>query len=528
MTNLFDPRSAMYVLGSLMLDSTKVLEDRYNLTVGDFDIDLYKIIFGAIFNMANKGIADLEPHEIDMYLAEYPEQYSIFKNNKGNAFLENIMKIASGNREKFDFYYTRVKKFTILREMDFAGFDTSSVYNPNVAIGRLDVENRKLDALTERSLIDSFKKTINDIEVKNLTKEGNTPQFAGANIRENIKKWKVAPDIGEPLDGEILNYVVRGARLGTMMVLSSPTSHGKTRFMVSNACSLSLPRIDRKTKKVIHKGELQKTLYMGTEMLFEEIQRLIVAHVSGVSEERISLGITNDEEDLLIDQAADIIEYYQDNILIAPVSDMSVTELKSKLVQQILKNNYAYIFYDYLEAGVSLSTEFSKAGLRTDQALLMMATALKEIAVNYHVFVMTATQTNRECLRSSVRDARVIADASSITNKADAGFVGVNLKLHKEELECVREIMNLKGITEPADMPTVVFDVYKNRGGSITGIKIWRKFNYSTLECEDLFVTDQSYNLMDLGNYKLEYELHKVDVLDALTELKKERESNDN
>ena len=520
MSGLFDANSAAYVLGSLMMDSTKVVDDRYSLTLQDFDHEFYKGIYGAIYNMANEGIASLEPHEIDIYLAQYPERYSSFKQQNGNKFLQNAIKIASVDREKFMFHYSRLKKFTVLRELNMSGFDTTHIYNPNADLLEIDMENDRLNTMHLRDIINNFKDTINNIELKNMSKEGTAPQLAGSSIRANILKWKTAPEIGEEMDGDILNYALRGARLGTMYVLSSPTGHGKTRFMVSNACQFAFPRIDSETKQLIGKEDLRKTLYMGTELEFEEIQRMVVAHVSGVDEGKITYAVTTPEEDELISMAADVIEYYQDNFLIAPVSDVSIGEMKSRMIQYILKENYEYIFYDYLEIGVSLMNEFRDLSMRNDEVLMMMSTALKELAVNYHVFMMTATQTNGEWSKNSVRNQNCVAGAKSILNKADAGFVGIKLDMHKEELENIRPYLEKMGIKDENDFPNVVFDLYKNRGGKLTGVKIWRKFDYGLLTCRDILLTDQYYNLMEPIDNILQYDMKKTDLLEALIELR--------
>lgn len=42
--------------------------------------------------------------------------------------------------------------------------------------------------------------------------------------------------------------------------------------------------------------------------------------------------------------------------------------------------------------------------------------------------------------------------------------------------------------------PNIVIDIYKNRRGEMNSVKIFRYFDYGTLRCEDLFITDCSYN----------------------------------
>lgn len=50
-------------------------------------------------------------------------------------------------------------------------------------------------------------------------------------------------DLGEP--GSRLSAVIGGARLGKFYTYSAPTGEGKTRFLVSNACSISIPRVGK-------------------------------------------------------------------------------------------------------------------------------------------------------------------------------------------------------------------------------------------------------------------------------------------
>ena len=165
--------------------------------------------------------------------------------------------------------------------------------------------------------------------------------------------------------------------------------------------------------------------------------------------------------------------------------------------------------------------------MRNDEVLAMMSTALKELAVNYHIFMMTATQTNGEWSKNSVRNQNCVAGAKAILNKADAGMVGIKLDMHKEELENIKPYLEKMGIKDEEDFPNVVFDLYKNRGGKLTGVKIWRKFDYGRLTCKDILLTDQYYNLMEpIGNI-LDYEIEKTDLLTAIMELKKIRGDND-
>ena len=64
-------------------------------------------------------------------------------------------------------------------------------------------------------------------------------------VREEISKegGSLGLGLGEP--DSMLSTVVGGARLGKFYTYSAPTGEGKTRFLVSNACSISVPRVGK-------------------------------------------------------------------------------------------------------------------------------------------------------------------------------------------------------------------------------------------------------------------------------------------
>ena len=54
----------------------------------------------------------------------------------------------------------------------------------------------------------------------------------------------------------------------------------------------------------------------------------------------------------------------------------------------------SYVFYDYIFVCPSLLAEFKGVNLRNDEILLMFSDALKQLAVELDVFVMSSTQVN--------------------------------------------------------------------------------------------------------------------------------------
>ena len=69
------------------------------------------------------------------------------------------------------------------------------------------------------------------VEVENLHvgKDNGTSQTVEKGLRSLVEDLMAHPEVGLPLDGDIINYATRGARAGKLYVYSSPSGAGKTR-----------------------------------------------------------------------------------------------------------------------------------------------------------------------------------------------------------------------------------------------------------------------------------------------------------
>lgn len=124
----------------------------------------------------------------------------------------------------------------------------------------------------------------------------------------------------------------------------------------------------------------------------------------------------------------------------------------------------------------------------------MFSTALKDLAVELNIFIMSSTQLNANGDdNSKIRNESSLSGSRSIINKADFG--SIMARPTPEELDLLKDISTPGGI-----IPNIVTDVYKNRGGQWTQIRIWSYFNLGTLKRTDLFVTDSRLNIIEEFN----------------------------
>lgn len=509
MQKLYDTNSAMYVLGYVMEQPRILRGEKYYLSVNDFVKPVHQVIFGAAYNLAQSGAESLQPQDIDFYLAQYNEQYKIFSDNQGLNLVTQLNESNFGRDEaQFNLHYERLKKFTVLRDLERSGVDTTVIYDRNADFFDQEKEMRKLEEMTLTGIIDQFRVRLANIEKVNINKTDQYFQNASMGLRELVKTFKENPDVGSALEGDLMNYITRGARPGKLYLISAPSGGGKSRTMVSNACRMAFPRIEN--GKVVM-GDLQKVLYIATEQLPDEIQTMILAYVSGVNEENILRGNLSPVEESLIEQAIQIIERYEDNFLIDVLPSLSLSELRIKIIEPILNKGVESIFFDYIFIPTDEEGTMMRRDLRADQLLMLSSNALKEIAAMYNVFIMTATQVNGTWEGKFVRNQNMIRDSKAIADKVDVGMVAV--RCMDDEYMQVETYFKQLGLAKP----NMVIDIYKNRRGSLTGVKLFRYFDYGTCRSKDLLVTTQNFKIDNIHIEQLKYDERIIDLLDFLS-----------
>ncbi len=93
--------------------------------------------------------------------------------------------------------------------------------------------------------------------------------------------------------------------------------------------------------------------------------------------------------------------------------------VKTIVRENVLMHDIEYVFYDYIFISPSLLNEFKGFNLRNDEILLMFSTALKDLAVELNVFVMSSTQVNSNADNNqNIRNESTIAGSRSIITES--------------------------------------------------------------------------------------------------------------
>lgn len=219
-------RSYLQVLGCLLQKPELLSDSSYNLDRDDFDEIFHKMIFASIHNLYLQGIKNIDYIAIDNYLAPYELQYKIFNENNGMDYIIECQN--NSDLENFDYYYQRMKKFSLLRDLSDKGIDIKPIYDESLVEPK---EQEKMqsyfDELSIQDIFNLVEKKLIDIKNKHLTNINNQGQKAGKGLRELKERCKETPDIGIPMASNIMNTIVRGARLKKFYLRSAPTGIGK-------------------------------------------------------------------------------------------------------------------------------------------------------------------------------------------------------------------------------------------------------------------------------------------------------------
>lgn len=525
MSALTDKNAILQVIGCLIKAPVLLADSKYIITKKDFDVPLANMIFQVINNLfSNYRMNEISIVDIDNYLQQMEGAYDNFKKQNGIQYLNDCIELS--NLNSFDFYYNRMKKFSALRALKKDGFNIKNFYDEEeLNVVKQEKQIQKLDEMSIEDIFDYYLKDINDLQCDYICKDDTEQGRISDGVEKLLDELEQNPEIGIPLQGKIYNTLTRGARLKKFYLISGASGTGKTRQMVGHACAIAYPeRYNTKLKKWTKVGEGQRILFFATEMEKEEIQTMVLAHLSAVNEDKIlNNKYENPEEKQRVRDAIKVLEKYQDNFIFVRVGDPSIAQIKTLIRQQVLEYDIQYVFYDYIFSSPGLLKEYRDLNLREDVILMMASIALKDLANELEIFVMSGTQLNEKWKEyKGIRDYNLIRGSKAIADKIDVG--GISLPLTQEEHDNVDQIARKLNL----DLPTQVQDMYKIRRGKYNRVRIWSRVDLGTCRTEDLFLTDQNFNYIPIttNKYIFEDEMGSVINQEKMKEERKELKEN--
>ena len=336
MSRYVDITAIMQVIGNIYLNVSLLENENYSFYEEDFTEDFHKILFGSIYNLFQLGAKEISISAIEDYLETKPK--------KGAEYLQKISE--NVQISTFQYYYSRMKKMTLLRMYnEKCGMDLSWLYDKDniLNVKKKQSQDEWLDNTSIDNIADIIDKKISDIRLKYVDDTENEATQAGKGAKDLLNKFRETPEVGYPLYGPLINTVTRGARLKKFYLRSAATGVGKTRAMIADACNLACNKIySTKENKWIDNYTQEPTVFITTEQEVEEIQTMMMAFLSGVNEEHILSGEYFDGEWERVNYAAELLT--NSPLYIEELPDFSLKDIENTIKKNIRDHDIKYVF----------------------------------------------------------------------------------------------------------------------------------------------------------------------------------------
>jgi replicative DNA helicase len=495
-----DTTAIMQVIGCVynapqLLDFT----DKYTIVDEDFPDEFHKIAFGAIYKLHELGAQKITLENISDFLSSRPKSAAVFKQQKGEEWLLKVSEASMSSA--FDYYYSRLKKFSLLRAYDNCGIDVSDIYDPDNIFDtkKKQLQEDVLDNSTLEQIADKVDAKIDAIRLQYVDDENGEATQAAEGIVDLINRFKEHPEVGVPLYGPLINTVTRGARLKKFYLRSAATGVGKTRSMIADACYIACDKIYDEAFGWISCGVRQPVLFITTEQELDEIQTMMLAFISNVNEEHILNGEYQGDEEERVFKAAEILAGAP--LYVEELPDFSLKDVEDKIKKNIRDHDVKYVFHDYIHTSLKILEEITRRSggikLREDNILFMLSTRLKDICNQYGIFIMSATQLNGDYQDSKTPDQNLLRGAKAIADKIDYGSILLNVK--EEDIESLGKILS----SSVFDKPTIKMSIYKNRRGRYKSVILWCKADLGCCRIQPMFCTTYDYELVTMDDIKI-------------------------
>lgn len=501
MSKYIDTTAIVQVIGCVF-NNPQILDftDKYVVTDEDFVDSFHKTVFGVIYKLFYQGVKNITLETISDFLESRPKALATYKANNGDKWLLQVSEEA--NQLSFDYYYNRLKKMSLLRAYESYGIDVTDIYDPDNIFDqkKKQLQEDLLDNSTLQEIALKIDNKIDEIKMRFVEGANGEAAQAGDGIFDLIESFKENPEAGVPLYGNFINTITRGARLGKFYLRSAATGLGKTRTMVADACYIACNKIYDDIFGWIKNGTSEPTLFIATEQDLTEVQSMMLAFISGVNEEHILYGRYEGDEEERVVEAAKIIS--QSPLYVEVVPDFSLQDIENLIKKNIRDKDVKFVFYDYIHTSMKILEEITRRSggvkLREDNILFMLSTKLKEICVQYGIFILSSTQLNGTYVDSDTPDQNLLRGAKSIADRIDYG--SILLTVTQKDLESLDSILSNSGF----DRPAIKISIYKNRRGRYKGVYLWCKADLGCCRIQPMFCTTYNYELVDINNTKIE------------------------
>lgn len=508
---LYSESDAIFVLGTLFNKPSLLDDDNYCLDKDDFSPKpFHRIMFVVINELAKRGVKEITYIEVNEFLQHYEEQYEIAKDHGLEDFVVTMKEYA--HVDNFEYYYSNIRKFSLLRTLKKEGFDITQFYDESKPE---NTERTKLNSFTLEDIINNVEVRLANVRQaydRNITLK---ERKAGVDSELILERFKEQPVFGLNFVCPYLTTIWHGIQKKQFYMRSGATSSGKTRSAIADLTNLCVDELyNLETKGWEHNPNGgHSVLYIGTEMeLEEEVEPLIWAYISGVDSSKITLYNLTKEEEERVEYAIKVLK--RSKFYIVDMPEFNIKRIENIIKKYKSLSNIDYVVFDYMVLNSELVREFvsnrggSGAGVREDMVLLAFSTFFKECAKKYDVGIISSSQVNADIIDYMKRDYQVLRGGKAMADKVTGG--SISMPITKKELDLVEPIVNelnnknfgkfgVNKIGSDQLPITHVETVYKSRFGEFPKeVKIFSNYNLGNMRKIPLFTTTKNFEPINI------------------------------
>lgn len=503
---LQDKTSYIHIFSAII--QNPMLLSEYHLSVKDFPEKFHRILFSSIYNLQQNGVTEISDVTIDGFLKDTPTQHKIFEDGRGLEYIEVCLE--RGEPTNFEYHFQRVKKFSLLRRYAGLGMDIEEIYNIGFQEEEEEVaQNVKFNNMTMEQIMRHFDAKLAQIKDDFVMDVDGFGGHGAQNVDAILEKAFQQPNYGAPFQSGFYNTATRGARRRKYYCCSGNSGSGKTRKGLADLAYQCVPVIyDAKNNKWIITGNMERGLFISTELEEDEIVLPILCYIAEVDEEKVqNLDVTEEEMQRLV-IAKEIFK--KCHFYLEILFDFDDNDLTHIIQKYVLKHDVGYVFFDYLQTSTKMFESMHKRGakgLQEHQLLRLLSVHLKNLCNRFNIWIGTATQLNDNFKKdgNANLDQTAIAGSKAVVDKMDVG--AIQIQLRPVDVKLWESIKSSENLNIPFGLePTHTVNIYKNRGNRWLLIRLWKYFDMGTLRITDLFATNYRGDWVDIKAKQFNFE----------------------
>ena len=301
----------LYNSPELYEDTKEIFKDN------DFITEEGRLFFRLGLEIVKTGIAVLDEVSIRTFLTGKIALTEMFELYGGMATIKDFKAI---NVENFEAYSDSLLKYNALNKLHIKGFNVLD----NLS---------KFKAMNSNEVYDWHDYMVNNIFLQTST--AIKPVDLTKNNREFVQRASKGLAKGIDIDEPILNYRLAGLHRGDILLQTAHSGIGKTSSIIP---MYILPLIRRGHKVVLLINEQSADAWRSM-LLPSVISNGFLgkdAHAKWVLRNKLTLGGFTGEELDSLNQAADWLDQFENNLILYPLEDYSVRTLK-KIVKKMMR-----------------------------------------------------------------------------------------------------------------------------------------------------------------------------------------------